>query len=292
MKKVLSLLLVLLLLISLAPVQTASAAVKLNKTKITLYEGNTYTLKISGSTKTVKWSTSNKSIATVSTKGKVTAVEAGEVTITATVLSKKYTCKITVKEAFSAKNAITNISADIEDIGSGVVAILKNNYVFPYQLTATVVYYDQKGKMIGKASDDNYYFEVGKECALYFYGPTDGDYNQVSYDSYEITYSVDQLTSSIKSVLSDIETESNIGMDNVMVKVTNSGAYEPGATVVSVVFYKGGVAVGYDYQYAEVSTPESSDFLEFSFPYDNNFDTIQVDDFKVFVNSSYYYTWE
>lgn len=48
------------------------------------------------SNKTVKWSTSNKKVATVNSKGKITAKGIGKATITAKVGGKKYTCKITV----------------------------------------------------------------------------------------------------------------------------------------------------------------------------------------------------
>ena len=41
---------------------------------------------------------SNKKVATVTSKGKVTAKKKGTATITATVSGKKYTCKVTVKE--------------------------------------------------------------------------------------------------------------------------------------------------------------------------------------------------
>lgn len=80
---------------------TAQAAtkVKLNKQKATLTVGDTLQLKISGTKSKVTWSSSNKKIAKVSKKGKVTAIKAGTATITAKVKGKKYKCKITVKKA-------------------------------------------------------------------------------------------------------------------------------------------------------------------------------------------------
>ena len=92
---------------------TAQAAAKktgLNKTKATLTTGATYTLKLLDkkgktiSASKVKWSTSSKKIATVSKKGVVKGVKKGTATITATYKGKKYTCKVTVKNAsLSAK---------------------------------------------------------------------------------------------------------------------------------------------------------------------------------------------
>lgn len=90
---------------SLNQVATANATtIKINQTKLSLRVGKTYNLKVTGSTKTAKWSTSNKSIATVSNSGKVTAKKKGTATITATVNSKKYTCKVTVTTQYKDGN--------------------------------------------------------------------------------------------------------------------------------------------------------------------------------------------
>ncbi len=75
----------------------AKTKIKLNKTKITLVKGKSTTLKVIGTKKKAKWSTSNKKIAIVNSKGKVTAKKKGTVTITAKIGSKKYKCKIIVK---------------------------------------------------------------------------------------------------------------------------------------------------------------------------------------------------
>ena len=50
--------------------------------------------------KKIKWSSSNKKIATVSSKGKVTAKKKGTATITAKVSGKSYKCKVTVKNPY------------------------------------------------------------------------------------------------------------------------------------------------------------------------------------------------
>lgn len=76
----------------------AALKVKLNKTKATVYVGKSTQLKVTGTTKKVTWKSSNKKVATVTSKGKVTAKKKGTATITATVSGKKYTCKVTVKE--------------------------------------------------------------------------------------------------------------------------------------------------------------------------------------------------
>lgn len=69
----------------------------LNKTKATITAGFTTTIKVDNSSEKATWSSSKKSVATVSSKGVVTGKKAGTATITAKVGDQKLTCKITVK---------------------------------------------------------------------------------------------------------------------------------------------------------------------------------------------------
>ena len=84
-------------------VVAAPKKVKLNKKKATLEVGKTLKLKATLTKNTasqLKWKSSNKKVAKVSSKGKVTAVSAGKAKITVkTFNGKKATCTITVKEA-------------------------------------------------------------------------------------------------------------------------------------------------------------------------------------------------
>lgn len=110
--------------------QSVSAAtakvtkITLDKTKATLYVKQSTTLKVKKVTpgkasKSVTWKSSNPKVATVNSKGKVTAKKAGSVTITATSKSNKKvktTCKVTVKNptiSFSSKSVKANINQGI-----------------------------------------------------------------------------------------------------------------------------------------------------------------------------------
>lgn len=74
-----------------------ASTIKMNKTKLSLKVGEKATLKVLGTKKNVKWNSSNKKVATVSSKGQVTAKKQGSTTITAKVDKKTYTCKVTVQ---------------------------------------------------------------------------------------------------------------------------------------------------------------------------------------------------
>lgn len=104
-KKLLSVLAVMLLIVCMAvPV---SAAGKISKSKATLLTGQTLQLKLSGTKGKTKWTSSKKSVATVSGSGKVTAKKSGSATITAKVGKKKYSCKVTVESPKLSKKSLT-----------------------------------------------------------------------------------------------------------------------------------------------------------------------------------------
>ncbi|MEE3468162.1 MAG: Ig-like domain-containing protein [Eubacterium sp.] len=77
-----------------------AAALKLNKTKVSLKVGESVTLKVTKAgkkiTKGVTWKTSAKKVATVTSKGKVTAKASGKATISAKIRKKTLRCAITV----------------------------------------------------------------------------------------------------------------------------------------------------------------------------------------------------
>ena len=80
---------------SASTTMVSAATMKLSAKKLTLVIGKSKTLKVTGTKSSVKWSSSDKTIATVSSKGKVTAKTRGTATITAKVGSKKMICKVT-----------------------------------------------------------------------------------------------------------------------------------------------------------------------------------------------------
>ena len=86
--------------------QTVEAA-SLNKTKVTLIKGESVQLKVNGTAKAVQWSSSGKSVAAVSSKGKVTAKKKGTVKITAKTGNKNYVCKVVVEDPIISQKKVT-----------------------------------------------------------------------------------------------------------------------------------------------------------------------------------------
>lgn len=97
--KVVTYLLILCMMVSIMPTNAAAAKkIKLSKKSLTLYVGSTKTLKLKGTKKKPKWSSSKKSVVTVTKKGKIKAKKKGTAVITAKLGKKKYKCKVTVKK--------------------------------------------------------------------------------------------------------------------------------------------------------------------------------------------------
>ncbi len=93
--------------------EVALTSISLSASSATLKVGDTKTLSVTYNpsnttdSKTVTWKSSNTSVATVSSSGKITAKGAGTATITATCGSCTATCKVTVEKAVTAMSMST-----------------------------------------------------------------------------------------------------------------------------------------------------------------------------------------
>ena len=123
----------------------AIVSIKLSYSKYSLKVGQSKTLVATTSpekaAKSVKWYSSNNKIATVNSKGKVTAKKAGTVTITAkTTNGLKATCKITVKN-----NAVVVDNSDKSTGGSSYI-LNTNTKKFHYPSCSSVKAMSAKNK--------------------------------------------------------------------------------------------------------------------------------------------------
>lgn len=111
-------LMTMIMTLALMPIQSdAAKKVKLSKSTLSLYVGNSHTLVLKNNKSKVKWSSSKKSVATVTGNGKVKARKKGSCTVTAKVGVHKYVCKVTVhKKASSSKKHVTYVY--VTDTGS------------------------------------------------------------------------------------------------------------------------------------------------------------------------------
>lgn len=91
-----------------------AASPKLNRKSATLQVGDTLQLKLKNTRKKVRWTSGKKSVATVSSKGKVKAKKPGKAVIKAKCNKKTYSCKINVLSSQKKKTELSSSTLVIE----------------------------------------------------------------------------------------------------------------------------------------------------------------------------------
>lgn len=139
---------------SLGTMQCVQAAVKLNSRNLKLVKGQKKTLKLTGTKKRAKWSSNNKSVAAVTSKGVVTARKKGTAVITAKIGKKKYTCKVVVSNkadtsATEFRRLCSYVSKNGQPDYSGSKIIRKRRYDTNTVSTYTTeIEYDEMNKTL------------------------------------------------------------------------------------------------------------------------------------------------
>ena len=130
------------------------ATIKLNKSSATIYTYGRTSVKLKatlrGTTSSVKWRSSDASIATVDSKGKVTAKKAGIVTITAKSGRLSAKCQIIVQKPSVKlnKTKVTLYGNEIVQLKATVVGASKN--VTWISSNSRIAMVDQTGKVTAK----------------------------------------------------------------------------------------------------------------------------------------------
>lgn len=167
MRKAVSLLMLAAMIVTLVPFafgeEVYAAKIKLSKTNLIIGVGQTAKLTVKGTKKKVKWSSTDKSIATVTKKGVVKAKQIGYCRIKAKVGKKTLKCAVKVKtvEEANARNLRNYIIKNGKKAKDGGFYLRKKwsgmgdtdeSYAF---YTATVKAYSNKEDMYFEYLDDH-----------------------------------------------------------------------------------------------------------------------------------------
>ncbi|MCI9063765.1 MAG: Ig domain-containing protein [Clostridia bacterium] len=273
-----------------------AANIKINKTKKTLRVGDAYNLKVSKTNKKVKWSTSNKKVATVSSKGRVTAKKKGTATITAKVGNKKYKCKITVKDL-----SFSNVSITPTKLGTTLLLKLKNNNNYAVDIRIKGKFYDNKGKKVGIGEHYNFALEAKAESIMKLYC-RDTKSRDRDYSSYKLSLGENNNANG-KCVVTQVSRKyhaanliniKNVtkGKNQYTIRIENSDIRVLKFVNIGIVFYdKKGKIIGAESK--SVSTyylyPHQTKDLMYNFPKNNKGKTLTPASYKVYVNYAYSY---
>jgi hypothetical protein len=272
---------------------TYAATIKLNKSSITLDEGKSYSLRLDGTSNTPKWSSNNKEVAKISVDGKITAVKAGVATITASLNSKKYTCKVTVKDVLTSEEASANIILyEAAEVDENLIVVLQNNNNIDLMVEVNVTFFDDNENML--STEDQYVktMKAGGKSVFTFDYPYDSNYDKVEYSRFEVTPSVDLENPlfKLRSYANDIAIDSNIGANGILAKVTNSSDNFLDCIELSVLFLQDDIIVGSEQESVYDLKPDKSENIEFRIPYDQEYNHISFDNYIIIVNEAYTYS--
>ncbi len=122
-----------IMILMLAMPLSVSAKVKISNKTLTLTVGTKYKLGITGTKKKAKWTTSKKSVATVSKAGTVSAKKVGTATITAKVGGKKLRCKVYVKKVDPKAWTMANLDSIYNELDTALTYVKKAEDHCKYQ---------------------------------------------------------------------------------------------------------------------------------------------------------------
>ncbi len=161
--QILSILCIVTLVLSLSPLRAApkvfaaSKMPSLNCSELTLFVNDGYTggytydqanLQIANATKKAKWSSSDKSIATVSDHGYVHALKKGKCTITCKIGNTKLECIVTVLTYKKSDDFGKKIKTSYKMYEKYAKVTVKNPYSYPITTHLRINVYNSNGKKI------------------------------------------------------------------------------------------------------------------------------------------------
>lgn len=181
-------------------------------------------------------------------------------------------------DGFNAEKVEKNISVSAEGIASDktLVAIVKNNNNSSVEVEVEAVFYDADGNSLG--SDTAYlYIDKKQEMACNFYNVPK------NYSDYEINI---KANDPVYTNYSDkVEVKDNDTGEQLAVQVKNNAGKDIESVDVAVVFYQGDKIVGFGSDLATDLRKDQTSTSNIYYPYDENYDDITYDSYKVFVSA-------
>ena len=190
------------------PSMASAATIKLNKTTATIRVGKKTTLSVSGTSKKVTWSSKNKTIASVNTKGVVTGKKKGTTYIYAKVGTKTLRCKVTVKPKLTTSTSSSSTSLVVNGVAISLgdsVSTLKTKFGEPARIDKSIYSFDY---YVYHTNDYKNFFMAGVQDnkVVAFYSDT------CSFQIGDLTpsYSISKVNTLFKSSIASTATEASV----------------------------------------------------------------------------------
>jgi hypothetical protein len=192
--------------------------------------------------------------------------------------------------AFSEPEEAESISYQSVLTPEGVLVLVKNNGEQAQKVDIQVIYYDENDNIVGTNQDYIIQVNPGQEQTKEIYLPYDSDYEDVSFSRYEVsvTGSVDEFyLGYYKNAADALEITSNQSGNKVITQFTNNTEEEFSSVEFGIIYYKDGKVVGYN-EDIEMNVKPGKTVTEEQYPpYDEDYNDIPYDDYKIYLNSAY-----
>lgn len=290
MKRVLAFVLALVCIISVYQPSTAKAyrIPTLNKYSLTVYVGKTKTLKLKNATQSrVKWSSSKKSVATVTSKGKVKGKKPGTCKITAKYGNVKYTCNVTV--AFSPSTIKKNVKVSYKYGDTVTLVYFKNTNKCMVSIDAQMAFFDANSSMTGSDKSSVYCLGAGRTAVAVFNNPSTSTSGYLRPDHVNLSINVKEVTY-YKDAASKIKCSTSMGAEGVVVTSTNTSTKSLVSVIGTLIMYDAsGEIITATTRYLDCEAAGFTSYKEFSYPYDYSAHcSVYPTSCKIVINEAYY----
>lgn len=160
-----------------------------------------------------------------------------------------------------------------------LLVFIKNKNNIAVDIEVTVEFYDENGILIEEGKAYLTTIKSGAEVVSQIYDTPN------NYSTYKVY--TDAEESEIYEVVEDINVTDNDNGEKILVQVKNNSNKIIETITASVIFYENDKIVGYDESIElDVKVGRSAN-MEFYYPYDENYDEISFDTYKVYINECY-----
>lgn len=163
----------------------SKTGLSLNAYKITIYNGEAFTLKCSGTNKQITWQTNDSTVAVVNSSGKIYAIGSGQCTITAKTADDRITCKVTVPEYYPE-------NYNVPDFGAYFNVPLSDYTNNGYDATVHCCY--SYNAVVNRSNDWlNDYYSILQDYGYTFYKEEDARNEEGLYYYYFVNYDTNDV---------------------------------------------------------------------------------------------------
>ena len=164
-----------------------------------------------------------------------------------------------------------------------LILFIENKNDKPVKMDIEVEFYDDENKLVKSGKDSLTGVRANSEVAIEIYDTPEkyADYKifvDAEYDDYLVFDKELEMT------------DNNTG-EEVAVQVTNNSEDNIDWISVSVVYYKDKIPVGISEGLESDIKPGRSANFNIGYAYDKNYDDVEFDDYKVFINEAYSYVY-